>query len=106
MKSEPQRDAFKDRLAQKALDTGAAALSHQSLGRVLDANEEALAKALMEIFSGGIQDFDKVAAELAKRGVTAPRSGRKDWTQDLLNQELAQTNTDLDAAYETHGYGA
>ncbi|PVH28671.1 recombinase-like helix-turn-helix domain-containing protein [Pararhodobacter oceanensis] len=99
-------DAFKDRLSQRAQDTTRPALAHQSRGRALSEAEQALASAMMEIMGAGEQDFGKLAGELAARGLVAPVSGRKDWDQDLLAQELAAVNADLDAAYEEHGYGA
>lgn len=99
-------DAFKDRLAQRAHDTSRPALAHQSLGRPLTDAEAALAAALMEIFGTGTRDFAGVAAALGGRGLVAPVSGRTDWTEALLAQELAALNADLDAAYLEHGYGA
>lgn len=99
-------DAFKDRLSQRALDTTRPELAHQSRGRALDERERAFADALMEIYRPGEHDFDVVARHLAERGVVAPRSGRTDWTRDLLAEELAATNAELDAAYRADGYGA
>lgn len=99
-------DAFKDRLAQRARDTSRPALAHQSRGRPLTEAEAALAQALMAVMGAGTQDFGQVAAELAARGVVAPVSGRRDWTEALLTQELAALNADLDAAYRANGYGA
>jgi len=99
-------DAFKDRLSERARDTTRPALAHQCRGRELEPREAALAAALMDIYGAGTHDFDAVAAELAARGVEAPRSGRTDWTAGLLNEELAATNAQLDAAYAEHGYGA
>jgi acetyl-CoA acetyltransferase len=99
-------DAFNDRMSQRARDTSRPALAHQSRGRDLDPQEAALAEALMQIYATGTHDFDAVAAELSARGVVAPRSGRTDWTLDLLQEELRATNADLDVAYREHGYGA
>lgn len=99
-------DAFKDRLSQRAQDTSRPALAHQCRGREFDAQETALADALMAIYGTGEHDFETVAAELAKRGVVAPRSGRTDWTVELLQSELTETNALLDAAYAENGYGA
>ena len=99
-------DAFKDRLAQRAHDTSRPALAHQSRGRALTDAENALAAALMEIYGTGEQDFGRVAAALAGKGLTAPVSGRKDWSEALLAEELAALNADFDAAYQDHGYGA
>ena len=99
-------DTFKDRLSQHAWDTGRPALTHQCRGRELEPCEMALADALMAIYGVGMQDFDTVANELAARGIKAPRSGRTDWTAELLKDELAITNALLDEAYAEHGYGA
>jgi hypothetical protein len=99
-------DSFKDRLSQRAFDTSRPALAHQSRGRPLTEAESAFAQALTAIFGEKIHDFAAVAAELGKRGVTAPVSGRTDWTLDLLAAELKAINADLDAAYQDHGYGA
>lgn len=99
-------DAFKDRLSERARDTGRPALAHQSRGRDLTGPEAALAKALMDIFSDGTHDFAKVAAALTERGVTAPISGGSDWTEESLGKELTAINADLEAAYQEHGYGA
>jgi hypothetical protein len=54
----------------------------------------------------GEHDFDKVAQALTDQGVTAPKSGTTQWTRDLLAQELAMINAELDVAYAEHGYGA
>jgi hypothetical protein len=99
-------DAFKDRLSQRARDTSRPDLAHQSRGRPLTEAETALAQALMQVMGAGEQDFDRVAAALAQRGVAAPLSGRTDWDRALLEQELTALNADLDAAYAEHGYGA
>lgn len=99
-------DAFKDRLSQRAFDTARPDLAHQSRGRPLDEREDALATALMDVYREGDHDFAVVAAKLAERGVVAPRSGRTDWTRELLAEELAATNAELDAAYEADGHGA
>ena len=81
-------------------------LAYQSQGRDLETNEKALAKALMSIFEDGVHDFKDVAAALTSMKVIAPRSGLKDWTIDLLNQELIETNNQLDLAYKENGFGA
>jgi hypothetical protein len=99
-------DAFKDRLSQRARDTSRPALAHQCRGRELDPGEAALATALMEAYGTGTHDYAAVAAALAAKGVVAPRSGRTDWTEALLAQELAAINAELEAAYAEHGYGA
>jgi hypothetical protein len=99
-------DAFKDRLSQRATDTGRPALAHQGRGRALTETEAALAAALMGIYETGTHDFDTVAAALSDQSVVAPVSGRRDWTQALLHDELTTLNADFDAAYLEHGYGA
>ncbi|GKY89396.1 recombinase-like helix-turn-helix domain-containing protein [Sinisalibacter aestuarii] len=99
-------DAFKDRLSERARDTGRPALAHQSRGRALTAEETALASALMDIYGAGTHDFAAVAAELARRGVVAPIAGGSDWSEESLGKELAAINAELDAAYAEHGYGA
>jgi hypothetical protein len=99
-------DAFKDRLSQRAADTGRPALANQCRGRALDEREQALADALMSVYGEGSRDFTATAAGLAERGVIAPRSGRTDWNEQLLTEELTAINAELDAAYEADGYGA
>lgn len=98
-------DAFKDRLSERAQDTSRPALAIQCQGRALTPEEDALASAMMEIFVD-THDFDDVAKKLTERGITAPKSGSKDWTRNLLASELAAINAELDAAYEVNGYGA
>ncbi|TDK41137.1 recombinase-like helix-turn-helix domain-containing protein [Antarcticimicrobium luteum] len=99
-------DAFKDKLSQQAHDTGRPALANQCQGRALSAEEATLAEALMDIYGSGTHDFSAVASALADKKVTAPISGRTDWTEALLAEELTAINADLDAAYEANGYGA
>lgn len=99
-------DAFTDRLSQRARDTGRPDLALQCQGRPLTPAEDALATALMDIYRTGEHDFDKVAQALTDQGVAAPKSGATRWTRELLAQELAAINADLDAAYAEHGYGA
>ena len=81
-------------------------LANQSRGRDLDTNEKALAKALMSIYENGVHDFKDVAAALSSMKVIAPRSGLKDWTIDLLHDELIENNNKLDLAYRENGFGA
>lgn len=104
--NETPKDAFKDRLSQRAHDTSRPALAHQSRGRVLSSDEQALAAALMEIMGKGEQDFAAVARALARQGLRAPLSGRMNWDVDLLQAELAALNAELDTAYARAGYGA
>ncbi|KZX96880.1 MULTISPECIES: recombinase-like helix-turn-helix domain-containing protein [unclassified Sulfitobacter] len=99
-------DAFKDRLAQRASDTSRPALAHQCRGRELEPQEVAFAAALMEIYGTGTHDYDAVAAALTERKFEAPRSGKTEWTAQMLHDELAATNAELDKAYAEHGYGA
>lgn len=99
-------DAFKDRLSQRARDTSRPALANQCRGRELDQGEQALADALMQVYGTGAHDFAAVARGLVDQGVVAPKSGRTDWTEALLAEELAAINAELEAAYAEHGYGA
>jgi len=99
-------DAFRDRLSQRARDTGRPDLAHQCRGRPLSAGEEALASAMMEIYASGEAGFAALARGLTERGIIAPNSGRADWDEALLAAELAAINAGLDAAYEAEGYGA
>ena len=99
-------DAFKDRLSQRARDTSRPALAHQCRGRTIEPAEAALAEALMDLYGSGTQDYAAVARGLAAKGIAAPKSGRTDWTEALLAEELAAINGALDAAYAEHGYGA
>lgn len=99
-------DAFKDRLSERARDTGRPALAHQSRGRELTQHEKALAEALMAIYAEGTHDFDAVASVLTERAVIAPISGGDRWTAESLRIELAGINAEFDAAYAEHGYGA
>lgn len=104
--NETPKDAFKDRLSQRAQDTSRPALAHQSRGRTLTADEKALAAALMEIMGKAEHDFAAVAQALARQGVRAPLSGRINWDVDLLQAELSALNAELDTAYARAGYGA
>lgn len=99
-------DAFRDRLSQRARDTSRPALAHQCRGREITPAEAALAGALMAIYSDGTHDWPAVATALAARGVVAPVSGRTDWTEALVAEELSAINAELDAAYAETGYGA
>jgi hypothetical protein len=99
-------DAFKDRLSQRARDTSRPALAHQCRGRALAPAEAALAETLMAIYGTGTHDHAAVAQALTTKGIAAPRSGRSDWTEALLAEELQAINAELDAAYAEHGYGA
>jgi hypothetical protein len=99
-------DAFKDRLSQRARDTSRPALAHQCRGREIAPAEAALAAALMELYGSGTHDYAEVAQGLAAKGIVAPKSGRTDWTETLLGDELAAINGELDAAYAENGYGA
>ena len=83
-----------------------ARLEHQSLGRALSAEEEALADALEAIFRTGVQEFEEVARALERERVKRPSGGTGPWTAAVLEQELASINASLDAAYAEHGIGA
>jgi len=47
-----------------------------------------------------------VANALKSMKIIAPRSGSVDWTVELLNKELKETNKQLDLAYKENGFGA
>ncbi len=81
-------------------------LRHQSLGRPLTADEEALAQAMETIFRTGEQDFEAVARALERDGIKRPSGAAGPWTAAVLAQELAQINASLDAAYAENGIGA
>lgn len=98
-------DAFKAVMAAARADLGGPDLAHQSRGRDLSPAEEALADALMEIYTAGASGGEAVAAALAKKGVRSPSSGSTDWTAEILTQELAALNADLDRAYAENGFG-
>src|SRR6202048_2501537 len=83
-----------------------ARLKNQSRGRVLTAEEEALADALEAIFRTGEQDFEEVARALERARVKRPSGITEPWTAAVLEQELASINASLDAAYAEHGIGA
>lgn len=107
MTHEPKarQDAFKAVMAAASSDLGRADLPHQSLGRQLTPEEDALADALMEIYATGISGADAVAVALTERGVRCPSSGKSDWTAQSTARELADLNSNLDAAYEESGFG-
>jgi hypothetical protein len=81
-------------------------LMHQSLGRALSQDERALADALEAVFRTGEQDFEAVARTLERNGVRRPSGAAGAWTAAVLEQELAQINASLDAAYAENGIGA
>ena len=81
-------------------------LAHQSLGRPLSAEERALADALEKIFLTGQHDFDEVARALERDEVKRPSGASGPWTVAVLEQELANINASLDAAYAQYGIGA
>ncbi|NNE80263.1 MAG: hypothetical protein HKN18_08340 [Silicimonas sp.] len=98
-------DAFKARMAE-AQAAGRPELAHQSLGRALSEDEHALADALMEAYSEGAESQGALAKALTAKGVARPSSGTADWTAKNLGEELKALNTDLDQAYQDHGFGA
>jgi hypothetical protein len=83
-----------------------ARLMHQSLGRTLTPEERALADALEAAFRAGEQDFEQVARALEASGVKRPSGAPGAWTAAVLEQELADINASLDAAYAENGIGA
>ena len=104
-KPTPKPDAFKQRMADAQV-AGRPELAHQSLGRALSDNENALAVALMEIYATGTSGPSDVAAALTKSGVAMPSTGDTRWTAEGLAAELKALNDDLDAAYAEDGFGA
>ena len=103
MKDKP--DAFKAVMAAAKFELGRPELPYQSRGRPLTPAEEALADALMEVYSGGAVGPDAVAAALAQKGIASPMSGSTDWTGERVASELAALNADLDQAYQDNGFG-
>ena len=82
-------------------------LMHQSLGpRRSPQEERALADALEAVFRTGEQDFEEVARALERDGVKRPSGAAGPWTAAVLEQELAEINASLDAAYAENGIGA
>lgn len=81
-------------------------LMHQSLGRAFTQEERALADALEAVFRSGEQDFEEVARALERDGVKRPSGATGSWTAAALEQELAEINASLDAAYAENGIGA
>jgi hypothetical protein len=81
-------------------------LKHQSLGRPLTDAERALADALEKVFLTGQHDFAEVARALERDGVKRPSGEKGPWTVAVLEQELANINASLDAAYAETGIGA
>lgn len=98
-------DAFKAVMAAARADLVGPDLAHQCRGRDLSPAEEALADALMEIYTAGALGVEAVAAALAQKGVRSPSSGSTDWTAETLSQELAALNANLDRAYAENGFG-
>lgn len=98
-------DAFKAVMAAARADLVGPDLAHQCRGRDLSPAEEALADALMEVYTAGALGVEAVAAALAQKGVRSPSSGSTDWTAETLSQELAALNANLDRAYAENGFG-
>src|SRR6185436_13084344 len=81
-------------------------LQHQSLGRPLTDEEQALALALEKAFRSGLHDFSDVAQALEEERVKRPSGDTGPWTAGVLEQELKAINSSLDAAYAANGIGA
>jgi hypothetical protein len=81
-------------------------LRHQSLGRALTADEQALAQALEKAFRTGEKDFEEVVRALQRDGVKRPSGATEPWTAAELEKELIRINQSLDAAYAENGIGA
>ncbi len=58
------------------------------------------------MFRTGEQDFEDVARALERNGVKRPSGASGAWTAAVLEQELAEINASLDAAYAENGIGA
>jgi hypothetical protein len=83
-----------------------ALLQHQSLGRPLTDDEQALAAAIEKAFRSGVHDFNDIARALEQDGVKRPSGAVEQWTAQALEQELKTINASLDAAYTANGIGA
>ncbi len=82
-------------------------LRHQSLGPAADRQRgRRWPQAMETIFRTGEQDFEAVARALERDGVKRPSGASGPWTAAVLEQELAQINASLDAAYAENGIGA
>ena len=81
-------------------------LASQSLSRSLTDGEMSLARALEEIFASGTHDFGLVAEALQAKCVKRPTGSDEPWSEGVLERELAELNTSLDAAYANDGVGA
>lgn len=81
----------------------AAQLARQSLGRLLDEREDALARAMEAIFATGQHDFETVARLLEAQHVARPSGQSGAWTIETLEWELTRINTSLDEAYKKGG---
>jgi hypothetical protein len=81
-------------------------LKYQSLGRALTAAERVLADAMLTFFRTGSTDFDAMVETLQRQGLPRPSGETGGWTRDVLQQELARINADMDAAYAENGVGS
>ena len=81
-------------------------LTHQSLGRLLTAEERALANALEAIFRAGTDKFEEVARALERDRVKRPSGATGAWSAAVLKEELVRINASLDQAYGENGIGA
>jgi hypothetical protein len=81
-------------------------LAHQSRARDLTGAEQALARALEEVFATGAHAFADVAQALQAKNVKRPSGTSEPWTEAALLSELSAINRSLDEAYLQHGIGA
>jgi hypothetical protein len=83
-----------------------ARLAHQSRARELTAAEQALARALEDVFATGTHAFADVAQALQSKNIERPSGTSEPWSEAALHSELSVINRSLDEAYLQHGIGA
>ena len=82
-------------------------LKHQSLGPPADRRGTRARRGAGDNLSSPAQhDFEEVARALERDGVKRPSGETGPWTAAVLEQELANINASLDAAYAENGIGA
>jgi hypothetical protein len=80
-----------------------ALLARQSLLRPLSSDEMNLARALESIFASGQRDLGEVVGLLQAKGIKRPSGGAGPWTLQVLEEELATINQELDRLYRNGG---
>ena len=78
---------------------GLGLLGHQSLARPLTPAEQQLAQALEQVYASGRHEFALVVQALEQMQVARPSGAGGPWTLEVLEAELQQINSSLDAAY-------